>query len=469
MTSGITQWNLSNDHIGFRVILDRFTIDHRPETKIDNDENFNTIESLKFPYSLHQKKISTITEESPAPVVQQRTSTRTKRSTAKVSNDVAPAEPNAVNKETVALIANSVAVVPQAIAASEQTVTKTTTVITSKTVKTSSGEQVLNEKSHQSQTVTKSSAATRSREANQNESNLLLEQNAKLKTSTPRANKDASSNNSSFNNSSSITNGTNLEDHVAFKEYKEAGEYWNKFPKTDYTYSKLSQHRREIKPGVIAMPNMSRRSLEHHQTRVNDMIRRDPAQESFFRSRYEALTTLRKRRAADNYYDSQDETDISLGLNGGRSYTDSRSFFRRLITVITTFFSSTYYRVTSIFRREQPPSIYYARFAEPKKGNLSDFEKHLEHLYRDFNGICFFNEAGIIRRSWESITNAFLAVFRYIYLGISTVLYLDSRALQSTSRGKKKGFLIGLLVLLPLLLFGGKFKKQFFKIRFYLS
>lgn len=319
--------------------------------------------------------IRTITEESPAPAATQRPSTRAKRNAAKVAtaND-APIETNVVNKETVALIANSVAVVPQAIAASEQTVTKTTTVITSKTVKASSGELLLNEKQHQSQTVSKSVAATRSREANQNESNLLLEQNAKLKTSTPRINKEAykdvSSNNSSFNSSGSITNGVNLEDHVAYKEYKEAGEYWNKFPKTDYTYSKLSQQRREIKPGVIAMPNMSRRSLEHHQSRVADMIRRDPAQESFFRSRYEALTTLRKRHAVDSYYDSQDETDISFGLNGSRQYSaDSRSFFRRLITVITTFFSSIYYRTTSIFRREQTSSsIYYARYAEPKKG-----------------------------------------------------------------------------------------------------
>lgn len=242
-------------------------------------------------------------------------------------------------------------------------------------MKSSSGEQLLNEKQHQSQTITKSSAAsTRSantREANQNESNLLLEHNAKLKTSTPRANKEVHSliHNNSTNNSSntSITNGTNLEDHAAFKEYKEAGEYWNKFPKTDYTYSKLSQQRREVKPGVIAMPNMSRRSLEHHTERVNQMIRRDPGQESFFRSRYEALTTLRKRRAADSYYDSGDETDFALGLNGGRSVTTSSSFFRRLITVITTFFSSTYYRATSIFRREKP-TIYYARFSEPKKG-----------------------------------------------------------------------------------------------------
>jgi len=33
------------------------------------------------------------------------------------------------------------------------------------------------------------------------------------------------------------------------------------FPKTDYTYSQASKCRYEIAPGVLAMPNMSRRSL----------------------------------------------------------------------------------------------------------------------------------------------------------------------------------------------------------------
>lgn len=33
------------------------------------------------------------------------------------------------------------------------------------------------------------------------------------------------------------------------------------FPKTDYTYSQASQCRYEIAPGVLAMPNMSRRSI----------------------------------------------------------------------------------------------------------------------------------------------------------------------------------------------------------------
>lgn len=312
----------------------------------------------------------TITEESPAPAQAARPQ-RAKRNAAKANANESPA-PEAVsaNKDTAALIANSIAVVPSAIAATEQVVTKTTIVTSSKTVKTSSGEQILNEKQQSHLTTTKSAAVTaqRSRENLQNESNLLLEQNAKLKTSTPnRASRSNKEQFISFNDAN-ITNGDGNE-HAAFKEYVDAGEYWNKFPKTDYTYSKLSQHRREIKPGVIAMPNMSRRSLEHHQERVNSMIRRDPAQESFLRSRYEAWTTLRKRNAADSYYDSQDETDLAFSQNGGRYGAAQTSLVRRWITVITTFFSSIYYRATSVFRRKQTtPSVYYTRLQDQQRG-----------------------------------------------------------------------------------------------------
>lgn len=47
----------------------------------------------------------------------------------------------------------------------------------------------------------------------------------------------------------------------ALKVYRQAGEYWNKYPKTDYTYSHHSKDRVEISPGVIQMPNMSRNSI----------------------------------------------------------------------------------------------------------------------------------------------------------------------------------------------------------------
>ncbi|XP_076753438.1 uncharacterized protein LOC143424930 [Xylocopa sonorina] len=47
----------------------------------------------------------------------------------------------------------------------------------------------------------------------------------------------------------------------AHEIYRQAGDWWNVFPKTDYTYSERSQCRYEIAPGILAMPNMSRRSI----------------------------------------------------------------------------------------------------------------------------------------------------------------------------------------------------------------
>lgn len=154
--------------------------------------------------------------------------------------------------------------------------------------------------------------------------------------------------------------------------------YFNsKFPKTDYTYSKLSQQRREIKPGVLAMPNMSRRSLEHHHERVNQMIQRDPAQASFLRTRYESFLALRNRRTVNDFpYDSQDEIDLSqFGKSSNSLYTSitassSATFLRRVFTTIITFFSSIYCSVTSVFRRKQNERVYYSRYATQEKNGL---------------------------------------------------------------------------------------------------
>lgn len=157
-------------------------------------------------------------------------SARTKRNAAKVitsdySSD-GSIESARVNKETVALIASSVAVVPSALTASEQqvtTVTKTTTVTTTKKSVKGSDEPVVQSKS--SGAVTSSTTKTTrssNRETEQNESNVLLE---KLRTSTPRQ-ASASANVVFSFNDISTTNGVNLEEHVPFKEYRDAGEYW---------------------------------------------------------------------------------------------------------------------------------------------------------------------------------------------------------------------------------------------------
>lgn len=100
-------------------------------------------------------------------------------------------------------------------------VTKSSTIITTtKTVKSSS-EQKQKELSNEKITKSQSTKTTRSanKESTQNDSNNLFEQNAKLKTSTPRAVKNSVT-------ETTNGNGVNLDDHVAFKEYKESGEYW---------------------------------------------------------------------------------------------------------------------------------------------------------------------------------------------------------------------------------------------------
>ncbi|KAL0133438.1 hypothetical protein PUN28_000879 [Cardiocondyla obscurior] len=66
----------------------------------------------------------------------------------------------------------------------------------------------------------------------------------------------------------------------AYEIYKQAGEWWNVFPKTDYTYSPASQCRYEIAPGVLAMPNMSRRSIHTNDNgnTVSEISRRNLSQ-----------------------------------------------------------------------------------------------------------------------------------------------------------------------------------------------
>lgn len=158
-------------------------------------------------------------------------SARTKRNAAKVitpdySSD-GSIESTRINKETAALIASSIAAVPSALTAAEQvtTVTKTTTVITKKSSK-GLDEPVVQSKSTAAVTSsTTKSTRSSNREADQNETNVLLEKNMKLRTSTPRQASAAVNVVTSFNDIST-TNGTGLEDHVPFKEYKEAGEYW---------------------------------------------------------------------------------------------------------------------------------------------------------------------------------------------------------------------------------------------------
>ncbi|KOX67837.1 hypothetical protein WN51_06882 [Melipona quadrifasciata] len=62
----------------------------------------------------------------------------------------------------------------------------------------------------------------------------------------------------------------------AHEIYKQAGDWWNVFPKTDYTYSEKSKCRYEIAPGILAMPNMSRRSIHSNTENPNQFLYTPP-------------------------------------------------------------------------------------------------------------------------------------------------------------------------------------------------
>lgn len=224
---------------------------------------------------------------------------------------------------------------------SEEVVTSTTTVITSTAKKSSKKLATI---SSPSKRLTKS--AKKTKEVSQNEKNMLLE------TSIEAIRKNLST-----------SNGSTI-DNIAYKEYKDAGEYWNKFPKTDYTYSELSPHRREIAPGQVGMPNMSRKSMDMHHTRVVSMIEKNPTQASYIRERYQTRSVARPVMQ----YDSGDEFDYNHFEKQNilsSSIVKRETIIKRFWKVITTIF----YYSTSIFRTtssSKDESLYYTRVHEQK-------------------------------------------------------------------------------------------------------
>ncbi|TDG50150.1 hypothetical protein AWZ03_003366 [Drosophila navojoa] len=189
-----------------------------------------------------------------------------------------------------------------------------------------------------------------------------------------------------------------------------------KTPKTDYTYSELSPHRRQLAPGIVAMPNMSRRSLEHHDQRVNYMVDRNPAQEEFIRRRYQANYTHLN-------YDSADELDNTQSNQQVQTW-----WLLRVITSIVSSISSVWTSIANISETESSAyQNYYAkRDRQPKHG---------------------------------LIVSSLLGLMRYIYIGIASVLSLDTWLLRSNNPENKwkKRFLLFLLLLLPVLMVVGVF------------
>ncbi|KAH8272798.1 hypothetical protein KR018_000050 [Drosophila ironensis] len=223
-----------------------------------------------------------------------------------------------------------------------------------------------------------------------------------------------------LNHSNGDLSSGNVSDYLAYLEYRDAGEYWNKTPKTDYTYSELSPHRRQLAPGIVAMPNMSRKSLGNHDERINRMVQNNPSQEEFIRRRYQSKYTENLN------YDSADEYDSALRDTAKQSW-----WFVRLIQLIVTSVSTVWTRITSVSSSSKADAYYARRQAS--------------------------QQSGLLGKVSQSVGSAFASLYRYVYLFIGSVLSLDTWLLQSSNpeNKAKKRFLILLLLLLPLLLLTG--------------
>uniref|UniRef100_A0A182JXE7 SUN domain-containing protein n=1 Tax=Anopheles christyi TaxID=43041 RepID=A0A182JXE7_9DIPT len=329
---------------------------------------------------------------------------------------------------------------------SMQTVTQTSNSGGKANEKTITGKEVLStspkkDTSSQKSMSTTTTTSSSSSATNTRSSKLSAASAAVIRTSTP---KNAAQ---KMPSAKVILTPEELQQHAAYKEYLEAGEYWNKYPKTDYTYSELSPHRREVAPGLVAMPNMSRPSLNKHAERVQTMIQRNPEQEAFIRERY---TSARSRLIRSNPYDSNDETDELMHSTSvhrqqqQRVTIEQRSIISRLLLSITTFFFTCFDSVRNVFSRQDEQHMYYTRI-EDERGTC--WNSVLESFFS---------------RVYGFVSSFFVNVFKRIYLLISSVLFLDAWLLQTSAANteqqqlgqRKRRLLLFLLVLLPFLVIG---------------
>ncbi|KAK7788651.1 hypothetical protein R5R35_013077 [Gryllus longicercus] len=111
----------------------------------------------------------------------------------------------------------------------------------------------------------------------------------------------------------------------AYLFYKAAGEWWNVFPKTDYTYSKSSTCRKEIAPGVMTMPNMSRSPLH-----------------SYLGRKSMETSSPRLNRTFDKSL-SGDFSDDAYNVSSTTYITTTRtSLLKRIVSSVWQFFSLVY-------------------------------------------------------------------------------------------------------------------------------
>ncbi|XP_050670775.1 klaroid protein-like isoform X2 [Leptidea sinapis] len=222
-------------------------------------------------------------------------------------------------------------------------------------------------------------------------------------------------------------------EQLPYRLYKMAGEYWNKYPKTDYTYSPLSRDRVELAPGQVAVPNMSRRSLS--QLRLFGPSSVDETDK--FTTTSWSTTTTRKRYTA---IESSD--DEATYAHSNFKQAEQGWWIVRVLTTIATSISE---RSRAVYRKVVGPSHRYP--------------------YTDRRPA----QAGIMARSASAMGAPFLWMYTFLQTIITTTVTTITETISSSetidndkykSRSskdaavKRKWWPLVLLLLLPAVGYG---------------
>nr|XP_033330499.1 uncharacterized protein LOC117222734 isoform X1 [Megalopta genalis]XP_033330501.1 uncharacterized protein LOC117222734 isoform X2 [Megalopta genalis] len=170
--------------------------------------------------------------------------------------------------------------------------------------------------------------------------------------------------------------------NTAHEIYKQAGDWWNVFPKTDYTYSQTSQCRYEIAPGILAMPNMSRRSI-HSDAEMSERLTCNPSVSSTCKTagiKRDTDTILRSRQLlrsdsplkrinsrklkVTSSLESDTELDDAV-TTSSRSNKQRRLMerFTSFVSIIILWFNKIleFLKLKTVRRRDYSDSYHYLR------------------------------------------------------------------------------------------------------------
>ncbi|KAG5881222.1 hypothetical protein JTB14_035481 [Gonioctena quinquepunctata] len=127
----------------------------------------------------------------------------------------------------------------------------------------------------------------------------------------------------------------------ALNLYKKSGRYWDVYPKTDWTYSPHSKDRIELAPGVVAMPNMSRKTIHsvHTTDSSYDFAHKETNTEAVSRWNVaQSYAEYMPRKLFNNNYDDEYRSEKNTSFIRNQWIKLKRSLTSVFISVVTILY-----------------------------------------------------------------------------------------------------------------------------------